>query len=376
MATPMYFPESLSCKSAVVDQAFSLSQIPRHHDEGFLINGTERELPYDIEVSDWQNLSARYDRGVGLVETSLVTVKDRLQRFQKPSRFVLRKVLPETQLYGISVDMMPPLGTRVNGFNTDIARQIAKLGAHVRIVGTNQTRGYSMLHDTQANLEILKADDQRSSFGSLSCTPNQSVDLGYSMGAMKSFAKLALAELYDREILLTKAIDPCVAKATGFKDFLSKEVALYLVADAALIPKNLIKNACESGAIKSMHRARHWSGTVSYSPEFIANTIDKWLTILSGEAGTFLPSAPVESPIVVHSFDGSYMNDRDIFEAQMENFPHARFVHEKGRHLSAACVPAIANLAVDITASLSLIESGASKTDVVNGSIEPILRKR
>jgi len=375
MATPMYSPESHDCRTAVVDQAILLDQIPRQRDGGFL-DGDTTQLPFDLQVTDWQDLSSRFSRGVGLIETSLVTVSDNHERFRAPSRFILRKVLPETQQFATSVDMMPPLGTRVNGYNTDIARQIAKQGAHVRIVGTNQTRGRSMLHDTQANLEILKADDERSSFGGSCCAPNQSIDLGYSMGAMKSFAKLVLAPMYGREVLLTKAIDPCVAQATGYGDIISREMAAYFLADAALIPKNMIRNARDTGVLKTMRRASHWSETVGFSPDFLGNTYDKWRTILTGEAGTFLPAAPIDSAVVMHSFNGSKMNDRDTFESQMFNFPNARFVHEDGRHLSAACATAIANLALDIALSLDLIESGASKYDIVNGSVRPLLGKR
>lgn len=375
MANPSYIEKMADCRPAAMELVPALDQIPRQRDGGSFISAPG-QLPFAMQVSDWQELSTDYARGVGLIETSLVSVRDEYEHFSTSSRFIMRKIIPETQRFATSVDMMPPLGTRVNGYNTYIARKLAHQGIHSRIVGTNQTRGHSLLHDAQANLVILKADDERSLLGAASCTPDASVDLGYSMGEMKAFAKQVLAPYFGRTVLLNKGIDPCVAEATGYADLLTKEMAVYFAADAALIPRNIVRNARETGLLSTAARSRHWLKTIGWSAEFAGTTYDKWRTILTGEAGTFIPAAPKDTAIVLHSFNGSQLNHRDVFESQLADFANVRFVHEDGRHLSAVCASAVANLATDMAVSLELIESGASKTDIVDASCQPLLRKR
>ncbi|MDL2342047.1 MAG: hypothetical protein QFB87_03145 [Patescibacteria group bacterium] len=382
MATPARYEQSASCQTAVGETMPPTLILPRQRDGGSFSTeytagaSSPASLPFSLEVSDWQELPNRYDVGVGLTETSLVTVADTDSNFRKPSRFIIRKIIPDTQRFATSVDMMPPLGTRVNGYNTYIARKLAQQGIHTRIVGTNQTKGYSMLHDTQATMAILRADDQRSFLGAASCTPNTSLDLGYSMGEMKAFAKQSLAPQFGWNIVMNKGIDPCVAEQLGYNQLMTKEMLSYYLADAALVPKNIFHNILETGLSQTVARSRRWMGTVSLAPCFASNTYDKWSTILTGEAGTFLKHAAKDTPVVLHSFDGSKLNHRDAFEAQLADFPNASFVHEKGRHLSAACASAVGNLVRSIGLSLELIESGASKRDIVEASSQPILPRR
>ncbi len=374
MATPAYQQQMVNCRTAVMEPSASPIQIPRQRDGGFL-NVDQPSLPFSLEVSDWRDLSSRYEKGIGTIETSLISVSDTSGHFRQASKFIMRKIVPDAQRFETSVDMMPPLGTRVNGYNTYIARKLAQQGIHTRIVGTNQTHGRSMLHDTQANLAILQADDLRHQLGGLSCSAGVSLDLGYSMGQMKAFAKQVLAPHYERSIVLNKGIDPCVAQATGYGELLTKEMAAYFAADASLIPLNMYRNARDTGMLSTAARSRHWMKSIALTPQFAGNTFDKWRTILTGEAGTFIPVAPKDTAIVVHSFNGSQLNHRDIFETQLADFPNARFVHEEGRHLSAVCSNAVGNLATDLAAALELIESGASRTDVVEASCRPLLRR-
>ena len=194
MATPAHFEQSAACHPAVLELV-PPPMIPYQSDGGFLESRplVKPKLPFDLTVSDWQDLPSSYTHGVGQTETSVVTVSDNDNPRHQPSVFVFRKIIPDAQQFATSVDMMPALATRVNGYNTYIGRVLAKHGIHSRIVGTNQTRGFSLLHDTQASVVILKAEERRNALSSATCTPNTSLDLGYSMGQMKALAKQVLA---------------------------------------------------------------------------------------------------------------------------------------------------------------------------------------
>lgn len=89
-------------------------------------------LKAGIEITDWPDPALKYEEGVGQISTRDVPFRD-------GSVFRLRKVLPESQQWGISADLMTQLGTEVDGYNTYIALQLADEGVHSRLVGTNRT---------------------------------------------------------------------------------------------------------------------------------------------------------------------------------------------------------------------------------------------
>lgn len=379
MATLAHEVQSAPCHPADVEPVSPQQSNPRQRDGGFLYavpdSHQAQPLPFAMHVSDWQERPNIYRRGVGLIETALVSVQDD-GIFGQPSRFIVRTTIPEEQKYATSVDMMPPLGVEVDGYMTHIAFKLAQQGVHSRIVGTNQKRGHTLEHDTQANLTILRAHDMRQAATSANCTPDTSADVGYSMGEMKAFAKQKLAPMFGWKVVYNKGIDPCVAEITSYEDLVTKAMLAYFLADAAEIPKNVYHDVRYTGLLPTARRMRHWLGTASLSLVDLANTYDKWTTIMTGEAGTFLQAAPKDTPIVLHSSDGSKLNHRTIFEAQLADFTNVRTVHEPGRHLSYASALATANIVSDVVTALELIESGASGRDVVDATCQPILRRR
>lgn len=352
-----------------------LRLLPRPRDGDFY-SQSSAQLPFMLAITEWQDLSRRAIPGVGTQETALVTVEHERHDFRTASRFVLRTILPENQRFDLAVDMMPPLATRVNGYNTYIARKLAAAGMPVRIVGTNQTRGHSMLHDAQATLTILDAADGSYSYDARPYQAGQSIDVGYSMGAMKDNAKLALAPLFGRTIRLSKQIDPCIAEPVSMSDVVSLDTAGYLLRDAAEIPRIFLESVRETGWKRTSRRMRQWIGTIGLGPAYSLTSADKWRTIITGEAGTFLPAVPVETPIVMHAFASSRLNHSAVFERQLSGFLYARVLHEPGYHLSAADHRVIENLVEDVVTAQELIREGAPKAELIRALARPLLAKR
>lgn len=349
-----------------------LKFVPRPGDGEFL-NRPVGELPFAMHVSDVRPLSDRTIRGVGRQITSLVEVSDSLGIFEKPSRFVHREIEPEQQRYDIAVAMMPPLATRVKGFNTSFAREVAAAGMPAVLTGTNQTRGHSLLHDTQATLEVLNFFDRQAG----RCyRPDTSIDYGYSMGAMKDSAKLALAGFFGREVALSLQVDPCVAERLRQRSLIKPALAGYFLRDAAEVPRITIKNAAEEGWLRTAGRLRQWCGTASADPRFLLNTADKWRTIITGEAGTFIGGIPREQAMVIHAFTKSRFNDCTVFEEQLANRPFARLIRQDGYHLSAASPRVTKNVVDDLKTAQELLRQGAPKTELVRALARPILSRR
>ncbi|HUY85011.1 MAG TPA: hypothetical protein VMU97_00685, partial [Candidatus Dormibacteraeota bacterium] len=291
---------------------------------------------YDLQIADWQEGKPKFDKSVGEVWTSVVTLED-------DSRYVFRKTVPLEQAWETSVDFSPPLATRVNGFNTYIARQLSKRGMHSRIVGTNQSHNFNLLHDAQATLHILNEDDRRQERpGRQTSAPGESLMIGYSMGQMKELAELGLAPAMGRDIVASIGLDPCLGEKVDYGQELrnlgcSLKLLNYLGREALEIPKGVISSLFEErDPVRTLLRIRHLAGTAGLSPAYFSNIADKWKVLATGETGKYLDKIPNDAIIVIHFFKDSYFNDSEFFESALGGRPFFRPIEEDGLHLSGA----------------------------------------
>jgi hypothetical protein len=299
-------------------------QHPSSRERGFL--NPDGVLPYDIEVDDWSEPGVKEAKGVGKVETSFVTLTD-------GSGYVFRKTIPEDMKYGTSVDYTLPLSTRVKGHNTYLTRKLAQSGMHSRIVGTNQSPGFSLLHEAQATLHLLNVDDGENE----TCTPGESVSIGYSMGTMEKLAEFGIAADMGRENKLLLGLDPCLAKKVDYAKELAAlpEVAEYLGREALEIPLAFGKALGRESPVRAIKRAAHLVQTVGITPDYYKTLYDKWNIIATGETGTFPASVPPEAAMVVHFFGRCRYNDFPIFkEFFKKGHPNVHLLLEDGFHLS------------------------------------------
>lgn len=341
------------------------SSIPSPDEKGFFDSPETATLPYELGIAEWSEPRIKYDKGIGNIETSIATLDD-------GSRYVFRKITPSEQRWDTSVDFSPPLATRVKGYNTYIARKLAQRGLPSRIVGTNQSRGFNLLHDTQAMLHILKQDDTDST-----CTPGESVMIGYSMGKMKELIALGLAPLMGRDIKISIGLDPCLANKVDYE----KEaedlpgLVLYLGREALELPYIFGKNLLNDGSpIRTLRRAQHFVDTVGFGPKFAQNTYDKWNVIATGETGKHLGNIPSESVIIIHFFGNSHFNDTETYKEELAKHPYFRAIHEEGYHLSGANPEVIGRVVGKTELGLELLEQKVAKRDLADALTDPILR--
>lgn len=341
-----------------------ISQLrPLRPEEGFL-----------LETADWEDLGTKYDRQVGAITTSVVTLTD-------TSRFVFRKTVPAEQRWDTSVDYSDPLATRVDGFNTYIARKLAQRGIHSRIVGTNQRHGFDLLHDAQAMLHILNEDDQRQQQpGQQTCAPGESFGIGYSMGAMKLLLVLGLAPEMDRDIKASVGLDPCLAEKVDYRQELrnigcSLRLAKYLGREALEIPLNVGRSLIEDRApLKTLRRTAHLASTAGLSPAYLANLRDKWNVLATGETGEYLQDIPKDAIMVIHFFSDSYFNDNEFYEESLAGHPFFRPVEEAGLHLSGASARVVGRMTEKAALGLELLDQGAAPADLADALATPVLR--
>jgi hypothetical protein len=323
-----------------------------------------------IKIADWGEPKIGYKKGVGQTETSLVQLKD-------GSSFVFRKTIPDNQVWESSVDFTPPLATRVNGFNSYLARKLAQAGIHNRLVGTNQAYGFSLKHDALATLAILNRDDkQQKKNKDVTCLPGESAVLGYSMGEMKGLAMTAYASEAGRTVLFNQGLDPCLETPVDYakegEDLVG--LALYLGRETLEIPLIFAKNFDNGLPHRQLLRSIHLARTIGLTPTYFRNGKDKWDVIATGETGTFLKDLPQEAIVALNFFEKGRFKDPAKFTAAIGNNPNTRITVENGYHLSGANPKVIERVIRRTATALSLTERGSSASDVADALQGPILR--
>jgi hypothetical protein len=350
---------------------------PRHTDGDFYI-APPSGLPYAMEITDWQAKEPIYKKGVGQIETAIVSMEDIGvdEEVNKASRFVFRKFVPDDQRWDVSTDRTLPLSIRVKGYDTYLGLQLAEKRIHNRTVGTNQEHGHNLLHDAQATMAILDYDDQlQKEQGKVTCSPNQSNFTGYSMGTMKLLAMLGLAPQMGREVGFSIGLDPCLAKKVDYQEELADPVELikYLGSEALEIPKNLARNIHLRTLVSDLVRTRHFIDSVGFTPEYVRNVYDKWNVLATGEARNFPPKVPKEAVVIIHFFNGCRWNDSDEYDRLFEGHPNVRRIHEDGLHLVGADPEVIGKVVDKDVLALELTDQGVSPDELADALEEPIL---
>jgi hypothetical protein len=325
-----------------------------------------RPLPHEMAITRWEQAEPKQEPGVGERIKTIV-------EFDDGSRFVYQKFIPEHSISDISVDFTPPLGTRVKGFNTYLQRKLAQAGIHSRLIGANQAKGFSLLHDAQATLAILGYEDQLHADNNPTSLPHVSALIGYSMGEMKALAIAGLAPHFGRQIAFMKGLDPCIAQKVDYQLCKLPKLLPYLGKEIVQVPRMLYRDVRRNSFGHAAALGRKLLPTMGFTPDYLQSTHDNWKTIATGEAGTFIPDIPEEAAMVVHFFKQSELNDQTIFAEQLQAKPNARIQYEDGYHLSGADSEVLQNLIEQVAYGLQLVERGATPHEIADALDVPIM---
>ena len=351
-------------------------QFPSQRERGFLYpeesvpTSPTPDLPFDLQITKWDTKKPKFEQGIGKIVDTIVELSDTSR--SDISRVIMRSIEPEDQKYDVSADFMLPLGTRVNGLNTYIARKTAQAGMPTREIGTNQTHNHTMQHDAQVTLMILRAADEE--LGNISA-PGKSIFHGYSKGDMMIPGIVGLAPLFDREIVASIGVDRCLADQLDYSHQDPRATGAYLLSELLEIPKVFAADVKNRSLPDALRFARHLLPTIGITPRYVMNTVDKWNTIKTGEAGTFSARLPQETVMAVHFMNRSRFNDREAYSAQLTGFKNIRVVEENGLHLSFVSRTAIANLIEDLVLVQEMHAGKSSATDLADALTRPLLKR-
>ncbi len=323
-------------------------------------------LPAAENLHAFENGIAEVTR-LGEAKESAATLRDYLITTLDGSAYVLREVLPNDQSYDIFVDSLTPLGTRVNGFNTEIALNRAKAGIPGRIIGANQKPSSSLKGRAIDAHKILSLSDIQTG----TCLPDISVLDVISRGAMESFAFNTVAATYGRSVAYTVAVDPCLAEELTVNVNLIKHLD-YAAAELGELAVILLKESRKRDPLDYLLWIKKLLGSLALS----ANTITSFLTLCEGQAGDDAKELPDDAAMSIHFFSGSRFNNQQQFRRILRNKPYVRFIIEQGRHLSITDPEAIDSLTEKHLLIQDMLAAGATKQELSELVPSPLLKSK
>lgn len=298
--------------------------------------------------------------------------RDTTTRFRDGSLIDLRKIYPKNQQWDRTVDMPLPLALHIDGYADILGRHIAdKTGSIVRIIGTNQARGFTLLHDSYASLALLQHDDEQA--GDEVHQAGESIGHGFSMGCMKWLAMLGLAEQFNRNVPALIGIDPCMADQvkSGIHANTLPSNLLYFCREGLGIAEATIDDFTHLRPDQALRRALELSKSVGVSPKELRNTHDKLVTLSTGETGRLLPLVPRHATGVIHVLKGSRYNDDETYESNLSG-THLRFHVQNGMHVAPIADRVINNIVEQIETAQHLVEADATPAEIAEELDYPI----
>ena len=228
--------------------------------------------------------------------------------------------------------------TQVHGLNTDIARQLMKIGFNVLIKGPEE--GSSLpLSQSSYNTHVLA-----SAYEDLGDLDASLVAFeGYSRGAMLAFGSNAYARRFGREALLSNLTDPCVGRKIKLNppDEETLKKAVTLPVDLGLLGVAVLKGL-SANPVRGMHLAK----TIDVSPRGAVQFVRTGAPLMTGESGMMAAHTPLDMKATIAFFRRCRVNDADLYEAIFADRPNVRIVRPEGGHGGGIDRRIIGNMAV------------------------------
>jgi len=306
-------------------------------------------------IKYWDLVNSQEKKGLCKIVTSKITMED-------DSVFIFREINPSHQTSDVSIDFSPPLATKVNGYNTYVGIKLGKLGIPSRIIGTDQTHRHSLRHAAHATHHILNQADTMTD----NREKGKSIIIGYSMGAMKAMGMLATAHLYDRDIPFTLGLDPCLAQKVHYNQVSPLQLALYMARETQELTKIVVNDLIKEDFMKGLKRDVHYLDSINFSPQFLLNIIDKWITLSSGEAGVLAQEIPLSASVILHFFKNSRFNDRSIFSQILAHHPNVNIITEDAYHISGSSYQVVDKVVTKLALAQRLIAEKSKPADMIS----------
>ncbi len=251
-------------------------------------------------------------------------------------RYVLRRVnmkdghsydvqsfSPHLVATNIPVTMTVPWMTEMSGFNTHMARNLAKLGFEVDLVSAERdivlnpdirASAANQLLIAEATARLHDRDTEKR------------IAIGVSRGAMIGFSLAAQAEEYGSEVIYGDYIAPCYPENLRAKQLLQH-------ARLPISELSTLRHVLEL----PLATLKHYPASLSVRPKSIINHLASAPHLMSGVAGQEAAKMPRDSVGHVTAFRGDIMSQGENWQEIFADSPNmAVELIAGGAHLSCA----------------------------------------
>lgn len=361
---------------AKIDQALgqpeafydSPSPEPEHP---FIREGVSLDRPktdYGLEVVARDPLWERTIRDIGHFSRTLVTFND-------GSQYEDQTCEPLNQRYDVGVTMTTPWWTRLEGYNTEVQKLLARSGVASDLVGPPEfpRGGFNMLrgikniehlvenaHDASAQLVLAREAADKGLFH-----PSLLMAMGYSRGGMIGWDLLAYDSDFGFNVMYTESNDPCLIlpvsiddidlKDPGTYKYLPKEFAAMLHA-VRNHDFEVLLNMAKTGRA-ALHVLQHLA--VGFA-------------LFEGQAGWHLGSIPPGKVGAIRLYDQSLGNQGEVLKSVLSEFPYLYFKNKHGLHMSGMN-PTVREAAVGrVLLASRMIEQDEPLSSVAWDTVQPL----
>ena len=268
---------------------------------------------------------------------------------------------PDIRKYDIGHTLTTPWLTRTSGLNVYVGKIAAQEGIGTfefsneiaGVLTAAQNVGHvTLLHDAYVQHLAINEIEKDGRF-----TENNWINSGYSRGSMVGFGFNALAALFQREVVYSEFVDPCLEHKPNISQLNPAVLGNYLANELT----EMIKCASHYG----LKDAWHLMKTLPLSPSEMIQHFATMFALFSGEAGQLADMMPVDSSIYLKLYTGSIFNQADSWSNKFtDNFIKTKVTHELGYHSSGINPEVIKSSMARIAIIEELFLDGATKEDI------------
>lgn len=291
------------------------------------------------------------------------SITTRRYQLDDGSRYDAQIFHPNAPRYDIGATYTTPWCTDLKGFNSMVGNALAEAGIVSVAVSPERLTGkqlfqrfgkLALLHDVHAQHAILDHIDTEDRF-----KRGVTINTGYSRGAMVGFGFNAYSDKYDRDVVYSDYIDPCLEHAVRLRDVSWQRVPTYVGRELVAFGKGL-----------HSYKARDILGMTLSAAQpsacFWLQQVAVGKTLFSGETGNFVASLHPDTTAHITLYVKSRFNHAPDYARQLSRYPNISSSIENGYHLTGVGSNVRADMLGRVILAQNLLRDNATPAELAN----------
>jgi len=273
------------------------------------------------------------------------------------------------------VEMTIPLGTRMKGYNSDLAELISDGGSDLYLYSFNRSADNptSLSQDVYAYGLIRRELNARKGI-----KPGQrrSINYGQSRGGMAGLGIMAFDSLFKEHVDLGLHVDDCLPDETDTWMTIHGLPPQNMAQELLKVPSCIKRHRNESRG-HQLQRALRWSKSVGVTPTFLKAQVHSGRALWKGEAGIYAAHMDPSQGIVLHAFNRNKLNGRNEYVKRLGHLPFFQVIDEDEQwHMDLGREEVIYGSAEKLVVAQEALDDNATVGEVVELIAKPFFPKK